>query len=147
MANNFVKGFGQMLGKKAPTMSQMKKRITTKKTRRAKSMITDDYGSQVVGGKLQKAQDRLKRMQDKRNTTQGKVNSVVNANVGRVKSVAGKAGLYNNTTGKMTDKGMKVAKGAAAVGVAGVGAAAYGAHKKRQEDKKFSNRLKRKFGM
>lgn len=115
-------------------------------------MITDDYGSQVVGGKLQKAQDRLKRMQDKRNTTQGKVNSVVNANVGRVKSVAGKAGLYDSmlkgkdgkVKGGLTTKG-KMAVGGA-VGLAGAGMAA-GAYNKRQEDKKFSNRLKRKFGM
>lgn len=115
-----------------------------KAARRGKSMITDDYGSSVMGGRGLKAQQRLAGKTAKPKSTMGKVNSVYQQTTGRARSMAGKAGLYDNTKGALTKKG-KMAVGGA-VGLAGAGMAA-GAYNKRQEDKKFKNRVKDRLGI
>ena len=123
-----------------------------KAARRGKSMITDDYGSSVMGGRGLKAQQRLANKNAKPKGYMDKANSMYQQNVGRVKSVAGKAGLYDSmlkgkdgkVKGGLTTKG-KMAVGGA-VGLAGAGMAA-GAYNKRQEDKKFKNRVKDRLGI
>ena len=119
-------------------------RAAKKAARRGKSMITDDYGSSVMGGRGLKAQQRLAEKSAKPKGYMDKANSVYQQTAGRARSAAGKAGLYDNTKGNLTKKG-KMAVGGAA-GLAATGMAA-GAYNKRQEDKKFKNRVKDRLGI
>ena len=101
--------------------------------------VTDDYGNRVkVKVKPSYGTDNYGNQTGRngRSTTLSrgeKVNRAYQQTMGRVRSSAGKAGLYDNMTGKLTRKG-KIGVGiAAGVGVAGIGAAAY---KRRQARKR-----------
>ncbi len=98
----------------------------------------------VKGDTFGIAMERMGKKNAKPKGYMDKANSMYQQTAGRARSAAGKAGLYDNTKGALTKKG-KMAVGGA-VGLAGAGMAA-GAYNKRQEDKKFKNRVKDRLGI
>ena len=122
------------------TTAEQRKANKAKRTSRFKS-TTDDYGN-TVNTRMQRANSKTGAGPKLRNfgTDTGtpksfkqKANTTYQQTMGRVRSKAGKAGLYDVTKGKLTKKG-KIGVGiAAGLGVAGVGAAAM---KRRNEKKK-----------
>ena len=106
----------------------------------------------VKGDTFGIAMERMGKKNAKPKSFMDKANSMYQQTAGRARSAAGKAGLYDSmlkgkdgkVKGGLTTKG-KMAVGGA-VGLAGAGMAA-GAYNKRQEDKKFKNRVKDRLGI